>query len=78
MVDNGEKSASYGMFDELSLNLAKSITDSRQSLVQGLADAGAATTSAAAFDMTPTTAEPVSMTTLDSGAIVAVSVLDVE
>lgn len=78
VVDNGEKSASYGMFDELSLNLAKSITDSRQSLVQGLADAGAATTSAAAFDMTPTTAEPVSMTTLDSGAIVAVSVLDVE
>ncbi|MFV1050306.1 hypothetical protein QML16_29765, partial [Klebsiella pneumoniae] len=33
VVDNGEKSESYGQFDELALNLAKSITDSRQSLV---------------------------------------------
>lgn len=78
VVDNGEKSESYGQFDELALNLAKSITDSRQSLVQGLADAGAAETSTAAFDMTPTEEDPVSLTTLDSGAIVAVSVLDVE
>lgn len=78
VVDNGEKSASYGQFDDLALNLATSIRDSRQSLVKGLADAGAAKTSKAAFDMKPTTAEPVSMTTLDSGAIVAVSVLDVE
>lgn len=78
VVDNGEKSASYGMFDELALNLATSIRDSRQTLVQGLADAGAAKTSKAAFDMKPTDAEPVSLTTLDSGAIVAVSVLDVE
>ncbi|WP_149085230.1 MULTISPECIES: glycosyl transferase [Microbacterium] len=78
VVDNGEKSASYGMFDDLALTLATSIRDSRQTLVQGLADAGAAKTSKAAFDMKPTDADPVSMTTLDSGAIVAVSVLDVE
>src|SRR5690606_12564198 len=43
-----------------------------------LADNGAAETSKAAFDMTPSTAEPVSLTTLDSGAIVAVSLIDTE
>jgi len=78
VVDAGEKSQYYGQFDDLALNLAKSITDSRQAVVQGLADKGAAETSKAAFDMAPTTAEPISMTTLDSGAIVAVSLTDTE
>lgn len=78
VVDAGEKSASYDLFDELSLNLAKSITDSRQAVVQNLADNGAADTSKAAFNMAPTSAAPVSMTTLDSGAIVAVSLTDTE
>ncbi|MFK3679258.1 glycosyl transferase [Microbacterium sp. NPDC090218] len=78
VVDAGEKSQYYGLFDDLALNLAKSITDSRQAIVQNLADKGAAETSKAAFDMAPTTAEPISMTTLDSGAIVAVSLTDTE
>ncbi len=78
VVDSGEKSEFYGLFDDLALNLATSITDSRQAVVKGLADKGAAKTSKAAFDMTPTTDEPISMTTLDSGAIVAVSLTDTE
>lgn len=78
VVDSGEKSASYGSFDELALNLATSIRDSRQAVVQTLADNGAAKTSSASFDMAPTSAAPVSMTTLDSGAIVAVSLTDTE
>ena len=78
VVDQGEQSESYDLFDDLALNLAKSITDSRQAVVQGLADKGAAETTTAAFDMTPTSDAPVSMTTLDSGAIVAVSLLDTE
>lgn len=78
VVDAGDKSASYGLFDDLSLNLAKSITDSRQAVVQTLADNGAAATSTATFDMAPTTSVPMSMTTLDSGAIVAVSLTDTE
>jgi hypothetical protein len=78
VVDNGDKSPSYDLFDDLSLNLAKSIVDSRQAVVQTLADNGASATSQVAFDMAPTTSVPVSMTTLDSGAIVAVSLTDSE
>ncbi|MEU4015921.1 glycosyl transferase [Microbacterium sp. NPDC028030] len=78
VVDTGESSEFYGLFDDLSLNLAQSIKDSRQAVVQGLADKGASKTSKAAFDMAPTTAEPISMTTLDSGAIVAISMTDTE
>ncbi|MBC6494567.1 glycosyl transferase [Microbacterium sp. CFBP9023] len=78
VVDAGEASPSYGMFDEISQNLAQSIRDSRQAVVQTLADNGAAETSQTAFDILPADSEPVSMTTLDSGAIVAVSLIDTE
>lgn len=78
VVDAGEKSPSYGLFDELSQNLAQSIRDSRQAVVQNLADNGAADTSKTAFDMIPSDSAPVSMTTLDSGAIVSVSLIDTE
>lgn len=78
VVDAGEQSASYGLFDEISQNLAKSIRDSRQAVVQNLADNGAAETSQTAFDIAPADSAPVSMTTLDSGAIVAVSLVDTE
>ncbi|WP_431072876.1 glycosyl transferase [Microbacterium phyllosphaerae] len=78
VVDAGEQSASYGMFDEISQNLAKSIRDSRQAVVQNLADNGAAATSQTAFDIAPADSAPVSMTTLGSGAIVAVSLVDTE
>lgn len=78
VVDAGEQSASYGMFDEISQNLATSIRDSRQAVVQNLADNGAAATSQTAFDIAPADSAPVSMTTLGSGAIVAVSLVDTE
>ncbi|MDN3444511.1 glycosyl transferase [Microbacterium sp. APC 3901] len=78
IVDTGETSASYGLFDEISQNLAQSIRDSRQAVVQNLADNGAAETSQTAFDMIPADSAPVSMATLDSGAIVAVSLVDTE
>lgn len=78
VVDAGEKSPSYGMFDDLSLNLAQSIRDSRQAVVKNLADNGAAKTSKTAFDIVPADEPPVSLTTLDSGAIVALSLVDTE
>ncbi|WP_311257395.1 glycosyl transferase [Microbacterium sp. WCS2018Hpa-9] len=78
IVDAGETSASYGLFDEISQNLAQSIRDSRQAVVQNLADNGAAETSQTAFDIIPADSAPVSMATLDSGAIVAVSLVDTE
>ncbi|MEV7609132.1 glycosyl transferase [Microbacterium sp. NPDC089320] len=78
VVDAGEESASWGSFDPISQNLAQSIRDSRQAVVQNLADNGAAETSQTAFDIVPADSEPVSMTTLDSGAIVAVSLIDTE
>lgn len=78
VVDAGEESASWGLFDPISQNLAQSIRDSRQAVVQNLADNGAAETSQTAFDIVPADSEPVSMTTLDSGAIVAVSLIDTE
>jgi hypothetical protein len=78
VVDAGEKSPSYDLFDDISLSLAKSITESRAALNQKLKDKGADKTSKAAFDMVPTGDDPVSMTTLDSGAIVAISLEDIE
>ncbi|WP_314647275.1 glycosyl transferase [uncultured Microbacterium sp.] len=78
VVDTGEQSASYGQFDDLSRRLASSISESRQTVVQTLSDNGAAETSEVTFDMAPTDDAPVSMTTLDSGAIVAVTVTDAE
>jgi hypothetical protein len=78
VVDAGEQSTSYGLFDDLALKLATSIRDSRQTVVQNLIDNGAADTSEVTFDMVPTDAPAVSMTTLDSGAIVAVTLTDAE
>lgn len=78
VVDAGDASASQGLFDDTALNLAKSIRDSRQTVVQNLADKGAAETSQTAFDIVPAETAPVSMTTLGSGAIVAVSLIDSE
>lgn len=78
VVDAGEKSTSYGLFDEASLQLAQSIRDSRQAVVQALADNGAAETSEASFDIVPSAEPPVALATLDSGAIVATSLIDSE
>lgn len=79
VVDEADKSASASSFDEQTLALAQSIRDSRQGIVQKLADSGASETSQATFDMTPyDAAPPVALTTLDSGAIVGVSVVDTQ
>ena len=78
VVDEGEKSASYGLFDDPALSLATSIRDSRQELVQKLVDNNASETSQVTFDMTPADVAPVAMTTLGSGAIVSVVVTDTE
>lgn len=78
VVDAAEQSPSYGLFDDNALNLAKTIRDSRQAVVQNLADNGAAETSQTSFDIVPADSPPVSMTTLGSGAIVSVSLIDTE
>lgn len=78
VVDANEQSASYGSFDDVALAYATSIRDSRQAIVQNLADNNAAETSQTAFDIAPSDSAPVSMTTLDSGAIVAVSLIESE
>jgi len=78
VVDTGEKSEYYGAFDEVALSLADSIVQSREAITQGLADEGAAKTSKATFDIAPSEDPAVAMATLDSGAIVAVSLVDKE
>lgn len=78
VVDAGDKSASYDLFDDGTHELAATIQASRQSVVDSLAEKKASETSKAEFGMDPTTDVPVSMATLDSGAIVSVSVLDSE
>lgn len=77
-VDAGDKSEFAGLFDEMAQSFAQSIRDSRAKIVKGLADANASKTSKAAFDMVPSQYEPLSMATLDSGAVVTVSVIDKE
>ncbi|UWF78491.1 glycosyl transferase [Microbacterium neungamense] len=78
LVDSGDASAFGSAFDSAANELAASIRESRAAVVQGLSDRGAAETSSAAFDMAPTDKEPVSLATLDSGAVVTVSVTDTE
>lgn len=78
VVDAGEKSEYYGLFDPVAITLAESIKDSREAVNQGLVDKGAAETSKISFDIVPSSADPVALATLDSGAIVAVSMVDSE
>lgn len=78
VVDEGEDSSSYDMFDEVSLELASSIQASREGVLAALDENGASETSKATFDITPSETDPVAMATLDSGAIVAVSLIDSE
>ncbi len=78
VVDAGEKSEHYGLFDPVAITLAESIKASREAVKQGLVDKGAAETSKISFDIVPSSADPVALATLDSGAIVAVSMVDSE
>ncbi|MGF2948133.1 glycosyl transferase [Microbacterium alcoholitolerans] len=77
-VDAGDKSEYAGRFDEMAQKLAESVRESRAAVVKGLADKGASKTSKAAFDMAAAASEPLSMATLDSGAVIAVNVVDTE
>ncbi|WP_309129161.1 glycosyl transferase [Microbacterium sp.] len=77
-VDAGDKSEFAGSFDEVAQKLAADVRASRETVVKGLADKNASKTSKASFDMKPASGEPMSMATLDSGAIVSVSVVDTE
>ena len=77
-VDKGDKSAYAGRFDELATNLATSVRESRANILKTLKEKKADKTSKVAFDMTAPEAEPLSMATLGSGAVVAVTVHDTE
>ncbi|MFD5214752.1 glycosyl transferase [Microbacterium sp. NPDC058345] len=77
-VDAGDKSEYAGSFDEVAQKFAADVRASRAVVVKALADKGASKTSKASFDMKPAELEPTSMATLDSGAIVVVSVVDTE
>ncbi|WP_144796329.1 glycosyl transferase [Microbacterium paludicola] len=78
VVDSGEESEYYSAFDPVTIALAESIISSRDAVTQALVDNGAAETSSASFDIEPTDQPPVALATLDSGAIVAVSLVDSE
>lgn len=78
LVDKGAESEFASTFDETTQKLAESIRASRQTIVQGLADSGAASTSSTAFAAKTTDFAPISLGTLDSGAIVSIAVIDTE
>ncbi|QTV79682.1 glycosyl transferase [Microbacterium sp. NIBRBAC000506063] len=78
VIDKGEDSVHYDAFDEAAQALAASVQESRESVVKALADHGAAKTSKVAFSTKTTKSTPVSLGTLDSGAIVAVDLVDTE
>lgn len=77
-VDAGDKSEYAGRFDELATKLAASVRESRANIVKTLVEKKADKTSKVAFDMTDSQVEPLSMATLGSGAVVAVSVFDTD
>lgn len=76
VIDQGDKSEFYDTFDKTALAFAKSIQDSRAALQKALKDANADTTSSLTFAANAGPEKPVSMSSIDSGAIVAVTVND--
>jgi len=78
VVDTGSGSEYSSMFDPLSISLVDSLTASRDALQQKLVDSDSSETSSLAFDIAPSSEAPVALATLDSGAIVAVSLTDSE
>lgn len=78
VVDEGEQSASFALFDRGSVDFAATINASRQTIVQALADSGASATSTMSFDLVPSEDAPVGLAGIDSGAIVAVSLKDAQ
>ncbi len=78
VVDAGEKSSWYDSFDDAGIEVAQAIQASRQAVVQSLADNDASETSKTAFGIDPSDYDPVSLATLDSGAIVSVSLVETQ
>ena len=76
VIDQGDKSEFYDKFDKSALAFAKSVQDSRATVVQALKEANADTTSTLAFAAKAGADAPVSMSSIDSGAIVSVTVDD--
>ena len=76
VIDQGDKSEFHDKFDKTALAFAKSVQDSRAALQQALKDANADTTSSLTFAASAGSDKPVSMSSIDSGAIVAVTVED--
>jgi hypothetical protein len=77
IVDNGEGSPSWGLFDTASDQLLASIRADRDGRLAELNQTGEGTSSLT-FDTTAGTQTPLAMTTLDGGAIVAFDVLETE
>lgn len=78
LVDAGTASEYRSDFDDATIALAESISESRGAVTQALIDNGASETSSAEFDIEPSDDLPIALATLDSGAIVAVSLIDSE
>ena len=76
VIDQGEKSEFSDKFDKSALAFAKAVQDSRATVVQALKDANADTTSSLAFAASAGKEAPVSMSSIDSGAIVSITVDD--
>ncbi|MBS1905356.1 MAG: glycosyl transferase [Actinobacteria bacterium] len=76
VIDKADKSEFSDRFDKTALDFAKSVRDSRAALQQALKDANADTTSSLTFAAAAGPEAPVSMSSIDSGAIVAVTVDD--
>lgn len=77
-VDAGDKSEYAGRFDDVAGQLATAVQDSRAALLKKAVELKADKTSKAVFDMKPADYEPLSLATLESGAVVAVSVDDIQ
>ncbi|MGB3376677.1 MAG: glycosyl transferase [Microbacterium sp.] len=77
-VDSGDKSEYSGAFDDVANQLATAVRDSRAALLKKAAEMKADKTSKAVFEMKPADYEPLSLATLESGAVVAVSVDDIQ
>ncbi|MGN8025681.1 glycosyl transferase [Microbacterium sp. 22242] len=78
VIDKGDKSPSYATFDKTALVFVKSFQDSRAALLKKLKDEGTDQTSTLTFAASAGTAAPVSMSAIDSGAVVAVTIQDTQ
>ncbi|MBS1674952.1 MAG: glycosyl transferase [Actinobacteria bacterium] len=78
VIEKGDKSEFHDEFDKAALDFVKSVQDSRAALQKALKDANADTTSSLTFAAGAGSETPVAMSSIDSGAIVAVTVQDVQ